>query len=63
MIPHNTLKAIRTHKNMRTLRSLLTPVGPARVRWSRVRESEELARRERPAATWKAAPPTRSAHH
>jgi hypothetical protein len=63
MIPHNTLKAIRTHKNVRTLRSLRTPVGPARGRWARVRESEELARREHPAVELKSAPPAKPVHH
>jgi hypothetical protein len=63
MIPHHTLKAVRTHKNLRTLRSLRTPVGPARGTWTRVRESEELARRERPDAGPKSAPPARPVHH
>jgi hypothetical protein len=53
MIPHNTmhntLHPIRTHKHVRTLRSLMTKVGPARGAWSRVRESEDLSRRQRPA--------------
>jgi hypothetical protein len=49
MIPHNHVRPIRTHKNLRTLRSLMTRVGPAQGTWSRVRESEALARRQRPA--------------
>ena len=48
MIPRNTSKSIRTHKNIRTMRSLLTEVGPAQGRWSRLRESEQLARRMQP---------------
>jgi hypothetical protein len=62
MIPHNTLKAIRTHKNVRTLRSLMTKVGPARGNWLRVRESEDLARRTQPAAAVKATS-ARPRHH
>ena len=48
MIPRNTSKTIHTHKNIRTIRSLLTEVGPAQGRWSRLRESEQLARRMQP---------------
>lgn len=48
MIPRNTSKTIYTHKNIRTMRSLLTEVGPAQGRWSRLRESEQLARRMQP---------------
>jgi hypothetical protein len=43
MIPPKTGKAIRSHKNIRSMRSLYTKVGPARGRWSRLRESEQLA--------------------
>jgi hypothetical protein len=49
MIPRNTSKSIRTHKNIRSLRSVFTRVGPAQGHWSRLRESEQLARRQRPA--------------
>lgn len=38
MIPHNTSKSIRTHTNIRSLRSLMTKVGPAQGTWLRVRE-------------------------
>ncbi len=55
MIPHNHVRPIRTHKNIRTLRSLLTRVGPAQGAWSRVRESEALAHRQRPAVRARAA--------
>jgi hypothetical protein len=63
MIPHNTLKAIRTHKNVRSLRSLMTKVGPARGNWLRVRESEDLARRARPSTAVKTASSVRPRHH
>jgi len=43
MIPPKTSKAIRTHKNIRGMRSLYTKVGPARGRWSRSREGEQIA--------------------
>lgn len=43
MLPQKTSKSIRTHKNIRTLRSLYTRVGPARGRWARLRETEHLA--------------------
>ncbi len=43
MIPPKTSKSIRTHKNIRTMRSLYTRVGPVRGRWSRLRESEQLS--------------------
>jgi len=57
MIPRNTSKSIRTHKNIRTMRSLLTEVGPAQGRWSRLRESEQLARRVQPAKhPWRGVP-------
>lgn len=49
MIPHNTSKSIRTHKNIRSMRSLYTKVGPAQGHWSRLRETELLVRRQRPA--------------
>jgi hypothetical protein len=50
MIPRNTSKTIRTHKNVRTLRSLPTRVGPARGHWSRLRETEALAQQQQQAA-------------
>ncbi len=46
MIPRNTSKTIRTHKNIRTLRSLPTRVGPARGHWSRLRETETLTQQQ-----------------
>lgn len=49
MIPHNTSKSIRTHKNIRSMRSVFTKVGPAQGHWSRLRETEQLVRRQRPA--------------
>ncbi len=48
MIPRNTSKTIRTHKNIRTMRSLFTNVGPNRGRWARLRETEDLHRRLHP---------------
>jgi hypothetical protein len=48
MIPRNTSKSIHTHKNIRSMRSLFTKVGPAQGQWSRLRETEQLARRQRP---------------
>ncbi len=44
MIPPRTSKSIRKHKNIRSMRSLYTKVGPARGHWSRLRESEQIAR-------------------
>ena len=43
MIPPKTSKAIRRHKNIRSMRSLYTKVGPARGHWSRLREGEQIA--------------------
>ena len=43
MIPQKTSKTIRTHKNLRSMRSLYTRIGPARGCWSRLRETEQLA--------------------
>ena len=43
MIPSKTSKAIRSHKNIRSMRSVYTKVGPARGQWSRLRESEQIA--------------------
>jgi hypothetical protein len=48
MIPRNTSKTIRTHRNIRTLRSLTTRVGPARGHWSRLRETETLTQQQPP---------------
>lgn len=56
-MPHYTVKSIRTHKNLRTLRSLRTRVGPAQGHWSRQRETEELAQRAQPAAKVQGIPP------
>jgi hypothetical protein len=50
MIPRNTSKTIRTHRNIRTLRSLPTRVGPARGHWSRLRETETLVQQQPPEA-------------
>ena len=49
MIPANTSKSIRTHRNIRSLRSLPTTVGPAQGQWLRLRETEQLAQRRQPA--------------
>jgi len=48
MIPQKTSKSIRRHKSIRSMRSLYTRVGPARGRWSRLRETEQLAGAHRP---------------
>ena len=43
MIPPRTSKSIRKHKNIRSMRSLYTKVGPARGHWSRLRDLLTLA--------------------
>jgi hypothetical protein len=58
-IPYS-MKPIRTHKNMRTLRSLRTKVGPAQGLWSRQRETEALAQRARPIAKVQGIPPSQA---
>jgi hypothetical protein len=57
MIPHYTVKSIRTHKNLRSLQSLRTRIGAAQGLWSRQRETEQLARRAQPAAKLQGIPP------
>ena len=47
MLPARTSKSIRTHKHIRSLRSLHTRVGPARGEWSRLREGEQIGRNMR----------------
>ena len=46
MIAHNHVRPVRTHRNIRTLRSLMTRVGPAQGNWSRTR-AEALAGKQR----------------
>ena len=48
MMTSLTNQTIRTHHQLRTLRSLLTSTGPGRARWPRVRETEELQTVSRP---------------
>jgi hypothetical protein len=42
-----TLGRIRTSKHIRTSRSIPINTGRARMRWSRVKETEELALKRR----------------
>lgn len=44
MLPPRTGKSIRTHRHVRTMRSILTDTGPARTHWPRLRESEQIQR-------------------
>jgi len=47
MIGSHIRPYIRTRKNIRTMQSLLTSMGPARFTWRRLRESELLMLEER----------------
>lgn len=42
MISALTNKRIRTHRHIRSMRSLLTSTGPGRARWPRLRETEQI---------------------
>ena len=44
MIPNRTIKTIRTHRHLGTMRSDLSSARPTRERWPRLRETEQIQR-------------------
>ncbi len=42
MIPTRTVKTMRTHQHVRTMRSALSSVRPTRDQWQRLRETEQI---------------------
>ncbi len=44
MIPIPTSQTMRTSRHIRTMRSIPTNTGPARERWPRLRQTEQIQR-------------------
>jgi hypothetical protein len=47
MSSNDTLWCIRTHKHIRTMRSVATHTGPSRDNWPKVQETERLRLEQR----------------